>query len=69
MIDIALEHDFDVFFVQQLMSQEDDELLRLMRHPSNRDVLLRFGRPREPDLRLVDLHPPPRVLGAGARRR
>ena len=33
MIDIALEHDFDVFFLQQLMSQEDDELLRLMQHP------------------------------------
>ena len=33
MIDIALEHDFEVFFVQQLMSQKDDDLLRLMRHP------------------------------------
>jgi N-acyl-D-aspartate/D-glutamate deacylase len=33
MIDIALERDFDVFFVQQLMSQEDDALLRLMQHP------------------------------------
>jgi N-acyl-D-aspartate/D-glutamate deacylase len=33
MIDIALERDFDVFFVQHLMSQDEDELLRLMRHP------------------------------------
>jgi N-acyl-D-aspartate/D-glutamate deacylase len=33
MIDIALEHDFDVFFLQHLVSQADDELLRLMRHP------------------------------------
>jgi N-acyl-D-amino-acid deacylase len=33
MIDIALEHDFDVFFVQMLLPQEDEELLRLMRHP------------------------------------
>jgi N-acyl-D-aspartate/D-glutamate deacylase len=33
MIDVALEHDFDVFFVQHLMNQDDDELLRLMRHP------------------------------------
>jgi N-acyl-D-amino-acid deacylase len=33
MIDVALEHDFDVFFVQHLMSQDEDELLALMRHP------------------------------------
>jgi N-acyl-D-amino-acid deacylase len=33
MIDIALEHDFDVFFVQHLMSQDEDDLLELMRHP------------------------------------
>jgi N-acyl-D-aspartate/D-glutamate deacylase len=33
MIDIALERDFDVFFVQQLMSQAEDDLLPLMRHP------------------------------------
>jgi N-acyl-D-amino-acid deacylase len=33
MIDIALEHDFDVFFLQHLVSQDDDDLLRLMRHP------------------------------------
>jgi N-acyl-D-aspartate/D-glutamate deacylase len=33
MIDIALERDFDVFFVQHLMSQDEDELLQLMRHP------------------------------------
>jgi N-acyl-D-amino-acid deacylase len=33
MIDIALEHDFDVFFVQHLMSQDEDDLLALMRHP------------------------------------
>jgi N-acyl-D-aspartate/D-glutamate deacylase len=33
MIDIALEHDFDVFFIQHLMSQEEDDVLRLMRHP------------------------------------
>jgi N-acyl-D-amino-acid deacylase len=33
MIDIALERDLDVFFVQQLMTQSDDELLELMRHP------------------------------------
>jgi N-acyl-D-aspartate/D-glutamate deacylase len=33
MIDAALEHDFDTFFVQMLLPQEDEELLRLMRHP------------------------------------
>jgi N-acyl-D-aspartate/D-glutamate deacylase len=33
MIDIALEHDFDVVFVQELVTQEDEKLLRLMRHP------------------------------------
>ena len=33
MIDVALEHDFEVFFVQHLMSQNEDELLTLMRHP------------------------------------
>jgi N-acyl-D-amino-acid deacylase len=33
MIEIALERDLDVFFVQQLMTQSDDELLELMRHP------------------------------------
>ena len=33
MIDIALEHDFEVFFVQMLMSQDDDDLLPLLRHP------------------------------------
>ncbi len=33
MIDIALEHDFDVFFVQMLMSQDDDDLVPLLRHP------------------------------------
>jgi N-acyl-D-aspartate/D-glutamate deacylase len=36
MIDIALEHDFDVFFLQMLGgAQKEDELLRLMRHPLN----------------------------------
>ena len=33
MIDIALEHDFDVFFLQMLVPQDERELLRLMRHP------------------------------------
>ena len=33
MIDIALEHEFDVFFIQHLMSQEENDVLRLMRHP------------------------------------
>jgi N-acyl-D-aspartate/D-glutamate deacylase len=33
MIDIALERDFEVLFVQLLMLQDDDELVRLMRHP------------------------------------
>jgi N-acyl-D-amino-acid deacylase len=33
MIDIALEHDLDVFFLQQLMSQNETDLLELMRHP------------------------------------
>ncbi len=33
MIDIALEHDFDVFFVQMLMSQDEDDLVPLLRHP------------------------------------
>jgi N-acyl-D-aspartate/D-glutamate deacylase len=34
MIDIALEHDLDVFFLQQITVQDDDDaLLRLMRHP------------------------------------
>jgi N-acyl-D-aspartate/D-glutamate deacylase len=33
MIDLALEHDFDVFFLQPLVSQDDETLLRMMRHP------------------------------------
>jgi N-acyl-D-aspartate/D-glutamate deacylase len=34
MIDVALEHDLDVFFIQQLTTtQQDDDLLRLLRHP------------------------------------
>jgi N-acyl-D-aspartate/D-glutamate deacylase len=33
MIDIALEHEFEVFFVQHLMSQDEGDLLHLMRHP------------------------------------
>ena len=34
MIDIALEQDFDVFFLQQIVVQSDEEaLLALMRHP------------------------------------
>jgi N-acyl-D-amino-acid deacylase len=33
MIDVALEHDLDVFFVQHLAPQPDDELVALMRHP------------------------------------
>jgi N-acyl-D-aspartate/D-glutamate deacylase len=33
MIDIALERDLDVFFVQDLVAQDDDRLLELMRHP------------------------------------
>lgn len=32
MIDIALENDLDVFFVQQLISQNEEMLLDLMRH-------------------------------------
>jgi N-acyl-D-aspartate/D-glutamate deacylase len=33
MIDVALEQEFDVFFVQDIVAQEDDGLLELMRHP------------------------------------
>jgi N-acyl-D-amino-acid deacylase len=34
MIDIALEHDFDVLFPQMIVIQDDEErLLRLLRHP------------------------------------
>jgi N-acyl-D-amino-acid deacylase len=32
-IDIALEHDFDVVFVQDLVPQDDEQLLHMMRHP------------------------------------
>jgi N-acyl-D-amino-acid deacylase len=32
-IDIALEHDFDVVFAQDLVPQDDEQLLRMMRHP------------------------------------
>ena len=66
MIDIALEHDFDVFFVQQLMSQDRRRAPAADASPSHGDVLLRFGCSREPDLRLVDLHAPACVLGARA---
>jgi N-acyl-D-aspartate/D-glutamate deacylase len=34
MIDVALDHDLDVFFLQSLVSQDDDELLALLRHPA-----------------------------------
>ena len=33
MIDIALERNFDVFFLQSLVPQDEEMLLRLMRHP------------------------------------
>jgi N-acyl-D-aspartate/D-glutamate deacylase len=33
MIDIALEHDLDVFFMQELVTQKDDDLLATLRHP------------------------------------
>ncbi len=33
MIDIALERDFEVFFLQKLVPQDDEMLLRLMKHP------------------------------------
>jgi N-acyl-D-aspartate/D-glutamate deacylase len=33
MIDIALEHDLDVFFLQELVRQDDDALLELLAHP------------------------------------
>ena len=33
MIDIALEGDLDVFFMQELVVQDDEPLLRLLRHP------------------------------------
>jgi N-acyl-D-amino-acid deacylase len=33
MIDVALEHELDVFFVQILAPQPEDELVALMRHP------------------------------------
>jgi N-acyl-D-amino-acid deacylase len=32
-IDIALEHDFDVVFAQDLVPQDDEQLVRMMRHP------------------------------------
>ncbi len=34
MIDVALESDFDVFFLQLLTTQDEGELLRLMRNPN-----------------------------------
>jgi N-acyl-D-amino-acid deacylase len=33
MIDIALEHDLDVFFMQELVTQEDADLVTTLRHP------------------------------------
>jgi N-acyl-D-aspartate/D-glutamate deacylase len=33
MIDIALDHDFDIFFVQELTPQIDDELVTLLKNP------------------------------------
>jgi N-acyl-D-amino-acid deacylase len=33
MIDIALEHDLDVFFMQELVTQSDDDLVATLRHP------------------------------------
>jgi N-acyl-D-aspartate/D-glutamate deacylase len=34
MIDIALERDFDIFFLQVLTKQADDDLVRLLRNPN-----------------------------------
>ena len=34
MIDVALAHDFDIFFVQQLTPQPEDELLKILRNPN-----------------------------------
>jgi N-acyl-D-amino-acid deacylase len=33
MIDVALEHDLDVFFMQELVTQNDDDLVATLRHP------------------------------------
>jgi N-acyl-D-amino-acid deacylase len=33
MIDIALEHDLDVFFMQELVTQDDADLVATLRHP------------------------------------
>jgi N-acyl-D-aspartate/D-glutamate deacylase len=33
MIDVALEHDLDVFFMQELVTQNDDDLIATLRHP------------------------------------
>jgi N-acyl-D-aspartate/D-glutamate deacylase len=33
MIDVALEHDFEILFLQMLTPQQDDLLIPLMRHP------------------------------------
>jgi N-acyl-D-amino-acid deacylase len=33
LIDIALEHDFDVLFMEEIVNQDEEQLLRLLRHP------------------------------------
>ena len=33
MIDLALEQDLEVFFLQELLAQDDHQLVELMRHP------------------------------------
>ena len=64
MIDLAVETDFEQFFVQPLDPASDDDLLAVLKHPRTRHDLLRFGRPRQPDPRLLDPDPPARLLGA-----
>ncbi len=63
MIDMAVESNFEQFFAQPLGRQSDDRTADLVEEPPGGHDVLRFGRPRQPDPRLLDPDPPPRPLG------
>ena len=67
-IDLALESNIDQFFVQPLTPGTADDLVPRHAPPSHGDDVLRLGRAREPDRRLLDPDAPARVLGARASR-
>ena len=64
MIDLALETNFDLFFVQPSPTTTHDDRARADAAPPHGGDVLRLGRARQPDHGLVDPDAPARLLGA-----